>query len=105
DLLTSDLALMPAGYYALTIPRLLRQELRDLSTLRRTELDKFGAACRTRPELRGMVQTLFAAMLPRGKAKNAEGKSLETLLHEYGFDRAQHEQIRADLKDGRLGPA
>ena len=38
---------------------------------RRAELDKFGAACRTRPELRGMVQTLFDVMLPRGKAEAA----------------------------------
>jgi len=81
------------------------QERSALSPLRRGELDKFGAACRTRPELRGMVQTLFDAMLPRGKAESTDVKSLETLLTEYGFDRTQHEQIRVDLKDGRIGLA
>src|SRR5439155_988568 len=60
-------ALMPPGYYSLTVPQLLRQEWRSLSPLRRAELDKFGAACRTQPQLRDMVQTLFDAMLPRGK--------------------------------------
>jgi hypothetical protein len=105
DLLTGEGVLMPGGYYAIIAPPLLKQDRSALSPLRRTELDKFGAACRTRPELRGMVQTLFDAMLPRGKAENGAGKSLETLLQEYGFDRAQHEQIRSDLKDGRIGLA
>jgi hypothetical protein len=105
DLVTRDTVLMPPGYYAIITPPLLKQDRRALSPLRRAELDRFGAACRTRPELRGMVQTLFDAMLPRGKAESADGKSLETLLEECGFDRAQHEQIRADLKDGRIGLA
>lgn len=105
DLLTGDAGLMPGGYYALIAPPLLKRDRNLLSPLRRAELDKFGAACRTQPELRGMVQTLFDAMLPRGKAESASVKSLETLLAEYGFDRAQHEHIRADLKEGRIGLA
>ncbi|MBC8002876.1 MAG: UTP--glucose-1-phosphate uridylyltransferase, partial [Opitutaceae bacterium] len=105
DLMQGAQALMPQGYYALTVPALLRQDLRTLSLLRRTELDKFGAACRTRPELRGMVQTLFDALLPRGKAEAAGSESLPFLLEQNGFDRTQHEQVRADLKDGRIGLA
>jgi UTP--glucose-1-phosphate uridylyltransferase len=105
DVLAGAEALMPQGYYALTVPALLRQELRSLSPLRRVELDKFGAACRARPELRGMVQTLFDALLPRGKAETANEQSLPALLEQHGFDRAQHEQIRADLKEGRIGLA
>jgi len=104
-LLEGDNALMPPGYYALTVPQMLRQEWRSLSPLRRAELDKFGAACRTKPELRGMVQTLFDAMLPRGKTEAATEKTLGLLLDLYGFDRTQHEQIRADLKSGRIGLA
>jgi len=105
DLLADADALMPQGYYTLTVPTLLRQELRALSPLRRAELDKFGAACRTRPELRGIVQTLFDALLPRGKAESAAGPPLAALLDEHGFDRAQHEQIRANLEEGRIGLA
>jgi hypothetical protein len=104
DLLKGSEALMPAGYYALTVPELLRQDRRTLSPLRRAELDKFGAACRTKPELRGMVQTLFDAMLPRGKAETA-GESLSSLLEANGFDARQHEQIRAHLREGRIGLA
>jgi len=105
DLLTDDEGLMPPGYYTLVLPPLLRQERHALSPLRRAELDKFGAACRTRPELRGMVQTLFDVMLPRGKAESANGENLTTLLAQNGFDPAPHEQIRADLKEGRIGLA
>lgn len=105
DLLHGRTALMPQGYYALIMPHLLRQEARTLPPLRRAELDKFGAACRTNPELRGMVQTLFDVLLPRGKTESTEGQSLPAMLEQYGFDRTQHEQIRGDLKDGRIGLA
>jgi hypothetical protein len=105
DLLQGATGLLPQGYYALIMPQLLRQEARALSPLRRAELDKFGAACRTRSELRGMVQTLFDRLLPRLKTDGAGEESLPTLLERYGFDRAQHEQIRADLKAGRIGLA
>jgi hypothetical protein len=105
DQLIGDEALMPASYYALTVPRLLRADLRSLSPPRRAELDKFGAACRSKPELRGMVQTLFDQMLPRGKAESQSGQSLTALLDEFGFDRTQHEQTRTDLHDARIGLA
>ena len=105
DWLTGDAALLPAGYYSLIVPRLLRQELRALSPLRRAELDKFAAACRTRPELRGMVQSLFDQMLPRSQAGDGQQQTLTTLLDEFGFDRAQHEKIRSDLREARIGLA
>jgi hypothetical protein len=105
DLLEGTDALMPPGYYTLTAPALLRQDRHSLSPLRRAELDKFGAACRNRPELRGMVQTLFDVMLPRGKAESAADQTLTALLEQHGFDRVQHEQIRTDLKEGRIGVA
>ncbi len=105
DLRAGANALMPAGYYALTVPELLRQDRRTLSPMRRAELDKFGAACRTKPELRGMVQTLFDAMLPRGKAEASGGENLAALLAEHGFDAKQHEQIRGQLREGRIGLA
>jgi hypothetical protein len=105
DLLSGADALMPAGYYTLTVPELIRQDRRTLSPLRRTELDKFGAACRTKPELRGMVQTLFDAMFPRGKAEAAGDVTLPALLEANGFDAKQHEQIRSHLREGRIGLA
>ena len=75
ELLDGPAALMPAAYYTLVVPDLLRHDPESLSSLRRAELDKFGAACRARPELRGVVQALFDAMLPRGKAEIAGGEN------------------------------
>jgi hypothetical protein len=105
DLLTGNDALMPSNYYALTVPGLLRTDRHGLPAQRRVELDKFGAAARTNPDLRGMVQTLFDVLLPKGRADRADALSLVDLLARNGFDRSQHEQIRSDLKDGRIGLA
>ncbi|MCI0745787.1 MAG: hypothetical protein L0Y58_10320 [Verrucomicrobia subdivision 3 bacterium] len=105
ELLREDDALLPSGYYALIVPPLLRQELRALSPLRRAELDRFAAACRQKAELRGMVQDLFDRLLPRLKDGSSERVSLAALLEANAFDRAQHEEIRANLKGGRIGLA
>jgi hypothetical protein len=103
ELFEGKAALMPPAYYTLAVPRLLRLERHELSAMRRSELDLFGAACRTQPELSGMVQTLFDHILPRGSEDQVAGQSLEALLDEHGFDRIQHEQIRADLRSGLIG--
>lgn len=105
DLLAGPAALMPPGYYTQTVPGLLRLEARQLSASHRAELDRFGEACRTDPTLSGMVQTLFDRLLPRSDVTEAGGQSLAALLDEYGFDRVQHEQIKADLRSGRVGLA
>ena len=67
DLLTADAALMPSGYYTLLVPDLLRRDPNTLTAGRRAELDRFGAACRTEPELAGMVQTLFDRIMPKSR--------------------------------------
>jgi galactokinase/mevalonate kinase-like predicted kinase len=99
-------ALLPAPYYTLVIPDLLRRDIRQLSTGQRTELERFGAACQTQPALAGMASTLIEHLLPHD-AGNGVGQAsgLDTLLEEYGFDRVQHEAIRADLRAGRIGLA
>ncbi|HMP40337.1 MAG TPA: UTP--glucose-1-phosphate uridylyltransferase [Roseiflexaceae bacterium] len=103
ELLDGSDALLPAGYYALVVPAMLRLDPRTLPATRRAELDRFGAASRTRPELSGIVQTLFDRLLPRTRQAAAGEQRLDVLLGELGFDRAQHEQIRADMKSGRIG--
>jgi hypothetical protein len=78
-------------------------EPRLLSACRRAELDRFGVACRTMPELAGMVHNLFEHLLPQ-TAGEQEGKAqtLDDLLDEYGFDRQQHENIRPICEWGGL---
>lgn len=105
ELVTGADALMPPNYYALTLPRLLRSDRSGLPAARRAEIDKFGAACRTRPELAGMVQTLFDVLLPRGRSQSSGDGSLPELLRRNGFDPELHEQVRSDLKEGRIGLA
>jgi len=105
ELLTGEQALMPAGYYAQTVPAMVRHEQRSLSPFRRAELDRFAAACRTEPKLRGMVQTLFDRLLPSADVQGADTATLSELLDQFGFDRVQHEQIKADMRSGRIGLA
>src|ERR1017187_3173478 len=104
-LLEGDQALLPAGYYALVVPELLHADRRKLSAARWAELEKFGIACRTQVELRGMVVTLFDRLFPRPKTDGRAGVNLPDLSNELGFHRVQHEQIRGDLKNGRIGLA
>src|SRR5205823_3965323 len=54
-----DRAMLPPGYYAMTIPLLLRDDPRQLTKLRRAELARFGAACRSEAKLSGMIETVF----------------------------------------------
>jgi hypothetical protein len=105
DLLANASALMPAAYYALTVPELLKTDRLALSASRRAELDAFGAACRTHPELAGMVDTLFDRLFPRADGSRGNASELRRLLADLGFDEVQHEQIRADLRAGRIGLA
>lgn len=105
DLLAGEDALLPPPYYAMVVPQLLKLDLRTLPPLRRAELDKFADASHSRPELAGVVRDVFDRLLPRPRRESATGQSLEAMLAENGFDRAGHEQIRADLKDGRIGLA
>ena len=87
SLLSGDAALMPAEYYTLAVPPLLRADSRLLSPGRRAELGRFTGACRTAPEFGGMVERLFDHMLPRAQADQADGRrSLEGLLERHGFD-------------------
>jgi hypothetical protein len=103
ELLEGDSALMHPGYYTLSIPDILRRERRELPRMKRTELDYFTAASRIKPELSGIVQVLFDRLLPVGDHGDKNKKSLGELLQEFGFDRVQHEQVKADLRSGRIG--
>jgi hypothetical protein len=106
EVLNGDAALMPAAYYTQSVPALLKKDIRLLPDSRRSELEHFAAACRTSPEMAGTVQAMFDVLLPRQAEEDAgPGSSLSQTLDRLGFDRVQHEQIRADLRNGRIGLA
>ncbi len=105
QVLAAESVPLPPGYYAMTIPRLVRLDPRALSPSLRAELDAFGTACRVRPELSGMVEILFDRLVPRVSNEDGQRADLASLLARNGFDAAQHEQIRSDLRHGRIGLA
>ena len=107
ELLAGDEALLPPVYYALVAPRLAarRSAKVDAPPPRRA-----GPLWRRLPEPsrdgragRDSVRP-HAAPTPRRLTEAASGR-LEALLLEHGFDREQHERIRADLRRGRIGLA
>jgi len=100
---TGEEALLPAHYYTLIVPDLLQTDRRELPALRRLELNRFGSACRSRPELKWVVSSLFNRLFPPLQRKSSQGESLTDLLNLNGFDARLHEQIRSDLISGRVG--
>lgn len=105
DLVSAADALLPRGYYALLVPRWLREDPRAVSPAKRAELDRVGRAARGGAELSGLVESLFDRMLPSAPAAAARGDTLTALLAANGFDREQHERVRADLRRGLIGLA
>ncbi|MDY3552135.1 UTP--glucose-1-phosphate uridylyltransferase [Gemmata sp. JC717] len=105
DLLPADEPLLPRGYYALLVPRWLREDPRAVPASKRAELDRVGRAARRGADLAGLVESLFDRMLPSAPAAAARSGTLTELLAANGFDREQHERVRADLRRGLIGLA
>ena len=106
ELLTDQASLMPEGYYSLVVPSLLRMDPRFMVPARRAELDRLGAASRSRQAYSGIVQDLFDRLLPSSENKGREkSDNLADLLKENGFDPLEHEQIRTGMQNGALGLA
>ena len=105
DLLPLDEALLPRGYYALLVPRWLREDPRAVPASRRAELDRVGQAARRNPDLSGLVESLFDRMLPSAPTSPTRSGNITELLTANGFDRDQHERIRTDLRRGLIGLA
>jgi hypothetical protein len=104
--LPGDTSLMPAGYYSLVVPSLLRMDQRLMPPSRRRELDRLGTASRSTPQYSGIIQDLFDRLLPSADSSRVEQtQSLPELLKGYGFDPLEHERIKAGLQNGSLGLA
>lgn len=105
ELLKGPDAVLPADYYRIRIPTLLRIPRQDLAPHQSAELNHFAAACRSHPRLSGALTGVLDAVLPPPKSQGAHHGSLPELLDQLGFDHATHTQIREDLRNGRLGLA
>ena len=104
-LLTGPSALLPAAYYRQSLPACLRRDARDLSPRERADIQQFTLAARTFPEFASSLPALLDQLLPSAPRGEATQKRLQEMLAENGFDSAQHEQIRTDLKNGPIGLA
>jgi len=104
-LVAGEDAPLPPEYYTLRLPGLVRTPPADLTPLATRELEALGRGCRARPELADVPRALFEELFPDQEAAARDGATLEQLLASHGFDPEQHEQIRADLRSGRIGLA
>ena len=98
-------AILPPSYYHLSLGETLRTPPSELSDTARAELDQFTNACRNNPAFESSIQNLFDTLIPRAAKDSKSNTSLADLLKQNGFDPAQHEQIRKDLRDARIGLA
>jgi hypothetical protein len=105
ELRRDDQAVMPDSYYLLLAPAWLRADTRDLSALTRLELQRLGHTLRVSTDGQNAAGRLLERLLPRATDHTARQSKLSDLLTQFGFDQQQHEQIRADLRAGRIGLA
>lgn len=95
---------LPRGYHALLVPDWLKKGLQQLSPLTRGELERVGNACRDAGG-QPLAAQLIRRILPSTSRAARQSAKLEDLLHENGFDSVAHEQLREDLRAGRLSMA
>lgn len=105
DLLRGPAALLPVAYYRQTLPGYLRRDPRDLNARERSDVQQFTQSARARPEYAAALPSLLDQLLPEPARGEGAQARLQELLAENGFDPVQHEQIRADLRAGRIGLA
>lgn len=109
-LLEGESALMPTPYYVLQTPELVRRNPREVPLLRRMEIDWMTSRCGQSEErghlLRALVSNLFRVADPASQSERADwDKTADAIKASNGFDPIQHEQMREDLRLGRIGLA
>jgi hypothetical protein len=105
SLLSGGEALLPVDFYRHAVPGWLRRSARELTVRERNDLQQFTRAARTQADYGAALPSLLDQLLPSAEAADRSGARLTELLAQNGFDRAQHEQIRTDLRNGRIGLA
>jgi hypothetical protein len=104
ELRTGDEGILSPGYYLLMFPNWLRDGSRTFSEARRREIDGFAREHLSGGSSANLGRNLITRLLPASQ-ESREVESLNGLLERCGFDPESHEQIRADLKAGRIGLA
>ncbi len=94
---------MPVGYHPLMVPQWLRKGFSLLSPRTRAELERVGNSCRESGAGAELAIRLINRILPATPREAESHGRLEDQLRENGFDPVAHEQLREDLRSGRLG--
>ena len=104
-----EASLMPAPYYGLQIPGMVRQRPEDIPYLRRVELDFFTSKHGDGDTSYAMLRTLVGHLFRVADSAQPERKrwdaSAAEIRQTHGFDAIQHERTREDLRAGRIGLA
>ncbi|MBN1489239.1 MAG: UTP--glucose-1-phosphate uridylyltransferase, partial [Phycisphaerae bacterium] len=108
ELKSGTAAHMPARYYAIQVPALSRLPRESVPLLRRADLDNFTSRGEDAAELLRVLRVMVNHMFPApGAIIDAEAsgarEEVAQIKRDNGFDAVQHEQIREDLKRGRIG--
>lgn len=104
-LLEREAAVLPAGFYAATLPASVRRSESERTSRERLDLRQFTVAASSRPDFAPILASLLERTTGQVKTAADSTGRLRQLLAENGFDLAQHEQIRAHLHSGRIGLA
>jgi len=105
SLTADEKALLPAKYYTLLLPRLLKKELNELTACRRSELQALSKSQKMKGSYNLFVSGLFERMIPDSKAEGQKKQDLNELLENHGFNITLHETIKSALKTGQIGLA
>ena len=103
EMLSEENASMPEQYYAISAPEWLRADSRTLSRMTRLELERFGATCLGASVSSSTVKSFLDNILPRVESETGQLDVLNEILKSNGFDKQSHEQIRSDIRAGRIG--
>ena len=98
--------LMPSGYYQCTLPPWLHRPSNELTPGQQAEIEHVRNYASHHIDLE-LTKTLLASNLEKGKKPSGfwPAGDLVSLLEQNGFDPELHEQIRRDLRAGRVGLA
>ena len=105
SLFLGETALLPAKYYTLLLPRLLKKEISDLSNCRRNELQSLAKSQKLEGSYNMFVSGLFDRMIPDLKEGGQKNQDLNELLESLGFNSGLHDTIKNALKSGQIGLA
>ena len=108
ELVVDAEAMMPPRYYTLQVPRMIAEGTSHLDPLRKSDVDHFANHCESTSDLLRVFRTMINNLFPVARsavdtASTEWDRASEQIRQENGFDPVQHEQLRDDLRRGRIG--